>query len=89
MLNSEFKNLISRLDGQTLDLVATLLADAERQDEMWDGNGRSALQTRIRLNAAKEEVEMRKSAPWADPHPEETALLVEDDDHVPGFPFFD
>lgn len=86
MLNKDFKDLLTRLDGQTLELVTTLLTDAEHQDERWDGNGRSALQTRIRLKAAQKEVEERRSAPGVDPHPEEPEYLEEE---APGFPFFE
>ena len=83
MLNKEFKDLLTRLDGQTLELVTALLTDAERQDERWDGNGRSALQTRIRLKEAQKEVEARRSAPWVDPHPEEPEHLEEGSARLP------
>ncbi len=78
MRTNDFKDLLHRLDGQTLELVTTLLTDAVRQDAMWDGNGRAALQTRIRMKAAQKEVDARMSAPWVDPHPEESEYQQEE-----------
>jgi hypothetical protein len=86
MLTKEFRDLLNRLDGQTLELVTALLTDASRQDGMWDGHGLPALQTRVRLKAAEKEVEARMSAPWVDPHPEETEYHEEE---AVGFFFLD
>ncbi len=91
MTSNEIANLLPRLDGQTLELVSTLLEDANKAALIWQasgGNARGPMMIRHRLNQVEREREQRRSAPFVDPHPDEICIL-QDDTYEPGYPFFD
>lgn len=91
MTSNEMANLLPRLDGQTLELISTLLEDANKGALVWQasgGNARGPMMIRHRLSQVEEERERRRSAPFVDPHPEECEWQ-DDDSYEAGFPFFE